>query len=294
MVKSNSKQIDIKSFKKAEASDMYVVRVYETEGRNADNIELEFSAPITWAKELNGIEEEIGEVKISGNKLIFSTASFRPKTFGVKLAESQHRVSPFKNTCLDINFNGQAFSTDVFLQYANFDLKGNTYAFELLPKELNSEGTVFKFGEMKRNNVLKCNGDTITFTADARNKTLYLLISSTEEDIMAEFDVNGILHRFEVPYYSGFYGQWGGFEQDFKGFIRNAPLAYVGTHRHSQETGNQPYVFTYMYKIAIPLTAASNRIILPKNKNLALFAATLSDANETLMPAAEFRRLSMK
>ena len=294
MVKSNSKQIDIKTFKKAEASDMYVVRVYETEGKAAGNVELEFNAPVVWAKELNGIEEEIGDVKISGNKLIFSTTSFRPKTFGVKLAQSRHQVTPFKNTRLDLKFNGQAFSTDVFLQYANFDFKGNTYSYDILPKILNSEGVAFKFGEMKQNNVLKCNGDTITFAADSRHKTLYLLAASTNDDIMAEFDVNGTRHTFEIPYYSGFYGQWGGFEQDFKGYIRKASLAYAGTHRHSQDEGNQAYVFTYMYKIAIPLTAENNRIILPRNRNLAIFAATLSEGKEVVTPAAEFRRLSMK
>lgn len=296
LVRSSSPQIDIKAMKKAESGDKYVVRVYETEGRDANNVELIFNTPIIAANELNGIEEEIdGDVRIDGNKLIFSTTSFHPKTFGVKLAPTKTPVKPHANTMLDLVFNAEGFSNDAFLgMLGNFE-RGNTYSYDLLPERLVSEGVEFKFGTLEGRNVIKSDGDTIRFAANPANKTLYLLVASTEGTVPAEFMVDGVKREYTIPYYSGFFGQWGSFEQDFKGYVSDATVAYVGTHRHNRDIGNEPYVFTYMYKIAIPLTAKTDMAVLSKDKKVAVFAATLSDQEQgKVSAAADFRSTSIR
>lgn len=86
-----------------------------------------------------------------------------------------------------------------------------------------------------------------------------------------------------VPYYSGFFGQWG--HDGEPGYVKDGDLAYVGTHRHSAERGNDPYVFTYMYKICLPVGAGAKELVLPRIWNVAVFAVTVSDnPNDCLSP----------
>ena len=54
----------IRSLKKAEESDLYIIRLYEMQGKSAQNVEITFPDAIESAYETNGIEEKIGEVTI--------------------------------------------------------------------------------------------------------------------------------------------------------------------------------------------------------------------------------------
>lgn len=50
-----------------------------------------------------------------------------------------------------------------------------------------------------------------------------------------------------------------------------------------------------MYRIAVPLQENDDYVVLPQDKNLIIFAATLSEAEtDQTVPAAEFRRLSIR
>lgn len=72
--------------------------------------------------------------------------------------------------------------------------------------------------------------------------------------------------------------------------MKDGDLAYVGTHRHSAERGNDPYVFTYMYKICLPVGAGAKELVLPEDRNVAVFAVTVSDnPNDCLSPLNEIR-----
>jgi alpha-mannosidase len=163
------------------------------------------------------------------------------------------------------------------LRTGNVDGDEHTYAYELLPNTLLSEGTPFQFGKFGWNNIILCDSNMISLPAEARNyKTLYLLVASAHQDgIMAPFIVNDKMLNYNIPYYSGFYGQWHTAEKP--AYQHEAHVAYVGTHRHDRTTGNESYIFTYMYKIAIPITPETTQIVLPKDKKVIIFAGTLSD-----------------
>lgn len=289
MLKVNSPQIDVRAFKKAEQGEEYIVRVYERAGKSAENVEIEFAAPIVSASELNGIEEVIGKADFKGNKLIVSTTAFKPKTFSVKLAGKKNPLTPVKSEFVDLKYNAEGYTNDAFRDIADFDGKGNSYSFDLLPEKIINEGVEFKFGKIGRKNILKCTGDTILLPESNKYKTLYLLAASTEGDINTTFAVDGTPIRRLIPYYSGFFGQWG---WQSNGYIKDATIGYVGTHRHNRAFGNEPYVFTYMYKIAIPLNGQSRMIVLPKDPKIAIFAASLSEnESETFKPVMENRTI---
>ena len=142
-------------------------------------------------------------------------------------------------------------------------------------------------------NVIKCKGDTIQLPKEAAGKKLYILATSTDKDRKAKFIVNSKSHEFEIPYYSGFYGQWG-HKGVSDGYIRNASLAYIGSHRHTKK-GNDTYIYTYMYKFGIELPKEAHTLVLPKDENIAVFAITLSDNYiDNISAANEMRTLPLE
>lgn len=142
---------------------------------------------------------------------------------------------------------------------------------------------------MERRNVVKCDGQRIALPQGNYSR-VYLLAASLDGDRDAEFTVDGKSFRRTVPYYSGFFGQWG--HDGAESYVKDGDLAYVGSHRHSAERGNEPYLFTYMYKIALPVEGGARELVLPKDRNVAVFAVTVSDnRNDSLSPLNEIRAL---
>jgi alpha-mannosidase len=207
------------------------------------------------------------------------------------------KLSTPKSLIVDLPFNAEGYTIDDFLRTGDIDGEEHTYAYELLPETLYSEGTPFKFGKFGWKNVVLCDSNIIMLPEEAKNyKTLYLLVASAkEEGSEAQFIINEQIEKFDIskkqleksfvgyentisypiPYFSGFYGQWHTAEKP--AYQRDANVAYLGTHRHDRTVGNESYIFTYMYKIAIPITTATTQIVLPKDKKIIVFSATLSD-----------------
>jgi alpha-mannosidase len=73
-------------------------------------------------------------------------------------------------------------------------------------------------------------------------------------------------------------GQWG-HTGHTKGYLKDAEVAYVGTHRHSP-TDDEAYEFTYMFKFGLDIPEGATSLILPKNEKVVLFAATLVEETQ--------------
>ena len=202
-------------------------------------------------------------------------------------------ISFFNVDNLDIialPYNDYAFTVDAFNRQGNIDGKGNSYAAELVPSPIVSEGVEFDvLNDVTRKNVVRCNGQRIALP-EGNYDRLYLLVASLTEDQEAEFAIDGRAFRCMVPYYTGFFGQWG--HDGETGYVKDGVLAYVGTHRHSATRGNDPYVFTYMYKVSLPVNGPVHDLQLPDNKDIVVFAATaVDDSNDDLVPLCEVRAL---
>lgn len=291
--KVNTSQVVIRSLKKGEESDMYMIRFYEMQGKEAQNVEVTFPAAIESAYETNGIEEKIGEATIRDNKLCFNMASYQPKTFAVRLKKGNVKAAPIQNIPVQLAFNSKAFTPENFGYMVSFDKKGNSFAAELIGNQVTYDNVSFNIGKHEVKNVLKCKGDTIQLPKEAAGKKLYILATSTDKDRQATFVVGDQSYELEVPYYSGFYGQWG-HKGVSDGYIRNATPAYIGSHRHT-EKGNDTYIYTYMYKFGIELPKEAQTLILPKDDNIAVFAITLSDNYlDDVSAANEMRALPLE
>lgn len=286
-VRSLNDAVDIRALKHAEDCDAYVVRVYESSGNQQDAAALAFAADIIEAKELNGNEDVKGDAEFSGNKLSFSISKFGMKTFMVRLAEPSEKVAATVSVPVELPYNTKISSYNAFRTETNFDSRGNSYAAELVPRNLIFKGVEFKLEDGTVENGVKCHGETVELPEGQYNR-LYLLAAATSYDVNCVFTVDGTEHPAVIPYYSGFVGQWG-HTGHTEGYLKPAEIAFVGTHRHSIiKNADLPYEYTYMFRIGFDIPAGAKRLTLPDNPQVVVFAASVAaDKASAVAPACD-------
>lgn len=290
--RSENDNVLIKALKKAEVSDEYVVRVYETEGKNAQSAAITFAGEIESACEADGTEKRIGNATFDGNKLQVSIDPYHVKTFKVKLKKSGSSVTPMQHAYLPLEYDRKCISWNEFRREADFEA-GNSYAAELLPDSMVVNGIPFRLGEKEFKNGLACNGNVIQLPAGHHYNRLYFLAASTTQDCTAIFTAANNQQEITVPCYTGFIGQWA-HTGHTEGFLKNAEIAHVGTHRHSPE-GDEAYEFTYMFKFGIDIPKGATTITLPKDSRIVVFATTLVRENQpSVSIASELFRTALK
>ncbi|NDV69442.1 glycoside hydrolase family 38 C-terminal domain-containing protein [Dysgonomonas sp. 25] len=265
--------VSMKAIKQAEKSDEYVVRFYETSGKASQKATVSFAGNIASAKELNGVEDEIGHVSFSGKNLTFEVKPFSMKTFKVKLQAPAQQHTQIVSTPIPLKYNMKTATYNSFRRDANFDGRGHSYAAEILPEEIVFNGVTFKLGEPDAANGMKCLGDTLMLPAGDYNQIAFLA-ASTNHNNKVDFQIGKTTQSAVVPEYTGFIGQWG-HTGHTEGHLSRADVAYVGTHRHAG-VGNKdlPYEYTYMFNITLDIPKGAKYVILPHNTRVVLFAAT--------------------
>lgn len=280
-IKSSSNQISIKALKKAELSDELVVRVYEWTGKDANQVKLSFPADIVSAREINGVEENVGPVLFSGKELTFDLTKYQPKTFAVRLANSPitNVVKSLQTTSVALPYNADLMSSD---SKRNDATTGINYAFpsEQVPDKFDAEGVSFVMGSRGdgQNNAVRCGGQTISFNRTSTQKKLYLLMTSTNPTgTVGSCKIGEATYAMDIPYYSGLVGQ---LESSFapETMYRKENVALTTTHSHNtQNNTNETFRYLYIYKYVMNLPDGVNQITLPNNPDLYVLAASVSD-----------------
>lgn len=284
--------VTIKALKKAESTDEYVVRIYETSGTGNQTATIEFPYAISKASEANGTEKTIGMAEFSGNRLNVEVGKNGIKTYKVKFAG---QPAPRKKdyAVIPLNYDKRCFSWNGFEGDADFS-EGFSYAAELIPESLTIHDVAFSLENKALLNGKICRGDTLKLPEGDFNQ-LHILASSASELMPAEgkFKVGKKTVGLTVPSYTGFIGQWG-HNNHTDGYLKEEEVAYVGTHRHSPD-GDIPYEFTYMFKYVIDIPKGAKEIVLPDNSDLILFAATaVNDISAPVKSASRLFRTSNK
>lgn len=283
----------IKALKQAEKSDEYVIRLYETTGKDKQTATLAFAGEIESAKNLNGVEDEIENISFEGNKLKLDMAPFNMKTIKVKLKAPKTIASQTVSTPIDLKFDLKTASYNAFKGEANFDGRGRSFAAELLPEQIEIKGITFKLAGGDVLNGLKCKGDTISIPQGQYNRISFLA-TSTQQDINATFTIDGVSHERSIPSYSEFIGQWG-HTGHTEGFLKSADIAYVGTHKHTS-VGNKDlaHEYTQIFYVTFDLPKNAQQIILPNNPRIVIFAATVAnDNNNNIYPATNLLNIGL-
>jgi len=303
MASVNTNQVAIKALKKTESGNAIVIRLQEMTGEKADNVSVGFASSIISAKELNGIEEEIGNATVKNGKLQLDMKSYQPRTFAVILAKANMMGDKIQNQPIELKYNAKVTTSDHDRTIGDFDNLGHSLPAELLPAEINSEGVVFKLkkenneGKIEKirrteNSALIPRGDTIQLPKGNFNR-IYVLAAATE-DTNGTFIVDGKAVTLGIQYYSGFIGQWNTLTFDrpmneelpmnevtlvkqTPAYLKQDNIAWVGTHRHSIVGINEAYKFCYLYKYAIDIPQGAKTLVLPNNDKIRIMAITVSN-----------------
>ncbi len=289
---SDNDQVFVRALKRAEASDEYVVRVYEMGGKQTQRATLTFASDIAEATEADGTEKTKGTASFSGKGLQVEIKPFSVKTFKVKLKNENRQKMEVDAYMLPLTYDRQCFSYNEFRSSGNFE-GGYSYAAELMPEGgLCVDGIPFRFGEFDAKSGMTCQGQKIMLPSEKNYQHIYLLAASDKDDRMASFMVGKTEQTVSVPFYSGFVGQWGHDGQSVE-YLRDAEVAYVGSHRHSSG-GDEPYEFTYMYKIRLDVPKNVREITLPNDPHIVIFAATAANDMADMAPASQLFETSFK
>lgn len=277
----------IRCLKKAEDGDGIIVRTYEHSGADVLGA-IEFCADIESAEEVNGIEEYIGPAEFSGRKLKVASGHFAPKTFRVRLKKTSLSTPEMKSEFVKLPYNVTAITSDAFPSIGQMDSEWNSIPAELLPDTLYYKGIPFRFGAADYANAVRSQGQTLTVPEDSDG--VYLLVASSDRDRTATFGCGPDKYSFNIPSWSGFFGQcaWKGHSESF---LKDADIAFVGTHKHNPKLRNVPYEFAYMYMIYVPVNGKGT-ITLPQDRQIVVFGATavrnavpeIEAASETVTP----------
>lgn len=270
-------QVAVKAVKKAEETNELIVRVYEWAGQQHDKVTLTFPKRVLSAREVNGLEEQVGSATTSNNTLTFSISKYQPKTFAVRLEPATTPTDEQTDDAVSLPYNVDMMSYD---SKKNDALRSAPYAYpaELVPDVVTADGISFVMGNRSdgQNNAVRCSGQTIGLPAAGRK--LYLLAASTEPTgTVGEFVVGDQTYQFEVPYYGGTLGQ---LDSPYNGgtHYRKQDVALTTTHSHHiSGNSDEQYRFLYIYRFAITLPEGASQLKLPSNSSLMVYAATVSD-----------------
>ncbi|MBR6747123.1 MAG: discoidin domain-containing protein [Muribaculaceae bacterium] len=267
----DNEAIMIKALKKAESDDCYVMRVYESAGKNQKGT-VTFAADIIEAYEADGTEKSIAPASFSGRKLNIDINANGLRTYKVKLAQAQPTTTR-TFASIPLSYNRKCFTLNQFTSESEFS-EGYSYAIELVPASLTYTGIPFSLENKMLRNGMTCAGDTLHLPTDAAYNRVYLLAAAAIEGGVTNGTIKAgkLTTEITVPSYTGFIGQWGHTDHT-EGYLYDTEVAWVGTHRHSPQ-GDEPYEFTYMFLIPIDLPKGATEIVLPDNNNIVIFAAT--------------------
>lgn len=279
MVSSDNPNVIIKALKKAVDSDEYVVRVYDVAGQGIQSARLTFAGKLASVVETDGTEKEIAKADFSNNTFDVKVNPFSLKTYKIRLAESGVSAYQPKFLSLELPYDKKCATYNEFRSEADFE-SGYSYAAELLPDSITIDQVTFRLGEPETYNGLSCKNDTIEIP-EGYNRLYFLAAAASSDDQSLQIACGKHVSEFVVPSYTGFVGQWG-HEGHTSGYLKPAQIAYVGTHRHAS-SGDCPYEFTYMFKFGMDIPKDVHSIVLPKNENVVIFAATAVAENHVFV-----------
>jgi len=322
ILRVNNSRVRVLALKKAEDTDEVIVRIVELDGRAVPDVRIAFAAPVVAAREVNGQELPVGSARIVKGELATSLGRFQPRTFAVKLAQPRLRAPLPRSIPIELPYDLAVANRDGERMKSGFDGEGLALPAEMLPRELSFAGIVFHLGPADKANALVARGQEISLPPGL--KRLYVLAASAAGDQDVTFGVGNQTAKMKIQDWSGFIGQWddrqwrqtevklqprtppadvppdiaavlqrprtrlnpyGEMLGITPGFIKDAPIAWFASHRHTQAGTNEAYAYSYLFAYTIDVPANARTLTLPNNENVRILAIIGTDEREWVRPA---------
>jgi alpha-mannosidase len=294
LVKVSNPRIRIMALKKAEASDEYVIRLVELDGKPQTDVHVSFAAPVTSAREVNGQEQQLRAASVREGDLVTSFGAYQPRAFAIKLAAPGAAIPDVKSAPVTLHYDVATASNDGEATKVGFDGKGDALPAEMLPTRIAFNGVIFNLAQAKTGspNAIVSRGQRIELPTGAYDR-VYILAASANGDQKAAFEVAGKKQELDIEDWGGFIGQWddrqwssAGQNDNYgdmvglkSGFIKRADLAWYSTHHHDAAGKNVAYSYSYLFGYGIDLPSGSRTIRLPNNPNVRILAISVASEN---------------
>ncbi|MGB2605247.1 MAG: glycoside hydrolase family 38 C-terminal domain-containing protein [Candidatus Sulfotelmatobacter sp.] len=301
LLKVSNSRIRVLALKKAEQGDGVIVRLVELDGEPQPDVRVQFAAPITAAREVNGQEQPVGNATVSDGALVTSFSAYQPRTFAVKLAAASTKVSAVQSAPVPLPYNIATASNDGTKAQPGFDGNGNALPAEMLPAEITFNDVKFQLAPAKTGsaNAVVAKGQTIDLPVGQYNR-VYLLAASSDGDQKATVELGKEKVELNIQDWGGFIGQWDDRQWTSKdtshddygqmtgikaGFIKRADLAWYCSHHHNSAGENVPYGYSYLFGYSIDLPAGARTMRLPNNDRVRILAVSVARENSAVTPA---------
>lgn len=285
------KQVGILALKKAEDTNGIVLRLYERYGSEIES-EVKFGAEILDAREINGLEETIGEVEFDDRTMKVKVDANSISSYLIRLKDlKESEISG--HTPIKLDHNHKLFGT-------NIDEKG-LFPAEMIPNVIEAGPISYELNPKDENNCLACAGQQIKVPENAN--TLSILIGA-EDDVktsMKWLDENGSVvdeETIHAPKMTGYLGQWDRRKwlwtpkrhlknkRDYvwlnkcvgvkPGFVKRHRLEWYSNHTHKNGQ-DQPYHYGYMFTIPLDIPEGAESLVLPNDERIKIMAMTGSE-----------------
>ncbi|HEX5438429.1 MAG TPA: glycoside hydrolase family 38 C-terminal domain-containing protein [Gemmatimonadaceae bacterium] len=202
--------VKVMAVKRAEASNEYVIRMVELNGKKESNVRIAFAAPVTSAREVNGQEQPMpGKVSLSHGAIVASFTPYQIRSFAVKLGPAHAQEAAPAQQHVALRYDRAVASTDGTHSVGGFNSAGEALPAELLPRTIAYDGITFDLAPAKTGtpNAIAASGQTITLPQGNFNR-VYVLAASANGDQQAVFRVGNTPDTVTVQDWGGYIGQW--------------------------------------------------------------------------------------
>jgi alpha-mannosidase len=317
LVAVSNSRIRVLAVKKAERSDEVIVRAVELDGRPAKGVRFTFAAPLSGAREVNGVEDAVGAAPVLKGELVTDFTPYQVRSFAVTLGAAPAKAAKPVSQALKLSFDQPVASTDRSVSGGRFDSSGRSLPAEMLPANLPYGGITFSLGPATAFNAMVARGQTIQLPAGNYTR-VYLLAASDNGDQRASFRLGTTPVELTIQDWGGYVGLWDnriwksreepapprqgqpapppGTPQRMRtvtefagltpGFVKPASVAWFASHRHAADGSNDPYAYCYLYAYAIDIPAGATTLTLPTNERIKVLAVTVSDEATPARPVA--------
>ena len=299
LVKVSNPRIGIMALKKAEASDEYILRLVELDGKPQPDVHISFASPITGAREVNGQEQPVGTAEVEAGDLVTSFGAYQPRTFAIRLTPPKSNVPSVRSTPVSLHYDLATATNHGTADKTGFDGKGDALPAEMLPAQILFNGVVFKLGPARTGalNAIVTNGQSIALPQGKFNR-VYILAAADDGDQRALFEAGNNKEELDIEDWGGFIGQWddrewssvGGGDNYGEmiglkpGFIKRAELAWYSDHYHDAAGKNVAYSYSYLFGYGMNLPEGAKTLSLPTNPHIRILAISVAEENPDTHP----------
>jgi alpha-mannosidase len=287
----SSDGVAIQALKRSEAGTDWIVRLQELSGSEQRRVGISLSSPLGDAREVSGVETDVGEASVVDGRLVVDLRPFEPRTFAVRLRAPRDPEPRALSKRLRLPFDIRATSFDG-QGGGDLDGRGSSFPGELFPAAITDGGIGFQLGPADAPNCLTCRGQQLPLP-EGDWRSVYLLAASADGDALVGFQVGGRETRLLISDYRGPIGRashrravgrvhYGPIRPEF---FRRDRIAWTATHLHDREGANRAYELGHLFRYELAVAAvdpAPEVLELPDEPRIRLFAVSVGPSSRVL------------